>query len=362
MASKRDYYEILGVNRNASTDEIKKAFRQLARKWHPDVAGKETEEKFKEINEAFQVLNDPEKKNQYDQFGHNAFRPEDFSGFRTSGFEDLFRDFGFGDIFNVFSKKTRATEGADLRYDIEISLQDALNGLTTKIEVPHFAKCSTCKGTGAKPGFLKECSNCGGTGEVRRIQRTAFGQIVNIAGCGKCRGLGKIVTKSCEACKGEGKVRKTKHIEIKIPKGISDDQYLRIAREGELGDNGGPSGDLYVVVSVKDHEIFDRHEADLLCKTTIDISTAVLGGEVEIPTISGKAKLKIPTGTQSHTVFRLKGQGMPYLNSNKRGDQLVKVIVEIPQKISKNQEEFLRASEKKVETKKGFFEKMKEFI
>ncbi len=291
--TKKDYYEILGVSRNASQDEIKKAFKQLARKWHPDVnpGNKEAEEKFKEINEAFQVLNDPQKKTQYDQFGHSAFRQEDFAGFRNFSFNDLFRNFGFDDIFDVFSefndRNHRAREGADLRYDMEISLEEAFSGKTTKIEIPHFAECSSCDGTGAKPGFLKTCSACDGSGEIKRVQRNAFIQIVNVMPCNKCNGNGKIITKSCDSCNGKGRVRKTKKIEVKIPKGVDDGQYLRIAGEGEHGGRGGRSGDLYVVINVKGHEIFDRHESDLFCKTTIDLNTAVFGGEIEVTNING---------------------------------------------------------------------------
>ncbi|MBI2676232.1 MAG: molecular chaperone DnaJ [Candidatus Aenigmarchaeota archaeon] len=369
---KRDYYELLGVGKSASPEEIKRAFRQLARKWHPDVnpGNKEAEERFKEINEAFQVLSDPQKKAQYDQFGHSAFRPEDFAGFRDFRFEDLFRDFGFGDIFDVFSgfggggRRSRVREGADLRYDLEISLEEAFSGIATKIEVPHMAECPACKGTGAKPGFLKDCNACNGTGEVRKVHRTPIGHIASITTCSKCGGRGKFAEKRCDSCRGEGRVRKIRKIEIKIPKGVEEGQYLRIAGEGEPGENGGQPGDLYVVVGVKEHGIFDRHEADLFCKTTIDLGTAMLGGEIEIPTITGKARLKIPKGTQSHTVFRLKGQGMPYLNSGRRGDQLVRVEIQIPERLSKKQEGLLKEflSERKAETRKGFFEKMKEYF
>jgi molecular chaperone DnaJ len=362
--AKRDYYEILGVDRNAPPDEIKRAFKQLAKRYHPDVnpGDKTAEEKFKEINEAFQVLNDPDKRPQYDQFGHAAFRPEDLAGFSSFSFEELFRNFGFGDIFSGFGRETRAREGPDFRYDIEISLEDAYRGLTTKIDVPNFVTCSTCGGTGAKPGALKECSACNGTGEIRRVQRSAFAQVVNISPCSKCGGRGKIVLKRCETCNGEGKVRKIKKIEVRVPRGINDGQYLRVAGEGGLGENGGPPGDLFVVVHVKDHEIFDRHEGDLFCKASIDLGTAIFGGEIEVPTIIGKAKLKIPKGTQSHTVFRLKGQGMPYINSNKLGDQLIKVIVIIPEKISKGEEKQLKEllAVKEVDTGKGFFEKLRE--
>lgn len=370
MADK-DYYKILGVSKNATQEEIKRAFRHLARKYHPDVAGKESEEKFKEINEAFQVLSDPKKRAQYDQFGSAAFRPEDFAGFRWPSFEDLFRDFGFGDIFDVFSgfrerTRTGPEQGADLKYNLEITLEDAFYGKVEKIEVPTFVACNSCNGTGAEHGSFKNCPECNGTGEIRRIRRSAFSQIVNIFTCNKCMGSGKIREKPCGICDGSGRIRKTKTIEVKIPKGVDNGSYLRIAGQGEAGYNGGPPGDLYVVINVKPHPIFDRRKNDLFCKTTISLGQAIFGSEIEIPTIGGKAKLRIPAGTQSHTVFRLRNQGMPDLHTHNRGDLLVKVVVKIPEKLDKNQrkllEEFCRISGEKVKTTKGFFDRVKEYI
>jgi len=368
--AKKDYYQILGVDKNASQEEIKKAFRQLARKYHPDVAGKESEEKFKEINEAFQILSDPQKRAQYDQFGSAAFKSEDFASFRWPSFDELFRDFGFGDIFDVFSGFRERTkdreEGADLRYDLEITLEEAFEGVTKKFDIPGFIVCENCDGTGAKHHSLKDCPNCNGTGEVRRVQRSVFAQIVNITTCNKCNGSGKIIEKPCEDCKGTGRIKKIKKIEVKIPRGVDNGSYLRIAGQGEAGYNGGPPGDLYVVVHVKEHPIFDRHKDDLFCQTTISLGQAVFGGEIEVPTINSKAKLKIPAGTQSHTIFKLKGQGMPNLHTSKRGDQLVKVVVKIPEKLSGEQKailkKFMEISEEKVKTTKGFFDKMKEYF
>lgn len=373
-AGKADYYELLGVGRNASQDEIKKAFRQLARKWHPDVnpGNREAEERFKEINAAFQVLNDPQKRAQYDQFGHAAFGASDFSGFQNfASFDELFRNFDFGDIFNVLrGGRTAEESGADLRYDMEISLEESFSGLTTKIEIPRLEECHACGGRGAKPGFLKECPDCGGAGELRKVHRTAFAQFVNITVCNKCNGRGSIAVKPCEKCGGDGRTRHVRKIEVQIPKGIEDGQHLRIQGEGECGEYGTPPGDLYVVVGVKEHEIFDRHGADLFCITTIDLGTAIFGGDVDIPTISGRAALGIPDGTQSHTIFRLKGQGMPHSASgDKRGDLLVKVVVTIPRHLSKKQGPLLKecfppegSHASGSETKKGFFERVKDFL
>jgi len=356
--AKKDYYGILGINKNASQDEIKKAFRNLAKKYHPDInKEKDAEAKFKEANEAFQVLSDQQKRNQYDQFGHADFNGQDFSRSYSSGqgfnFEDIFKGFGFDDLFGGFNRREREEERS-FRVDLEINLEDAFNGLKKNIDVPLSIKCENCKGTGAKPGFLKECSGCQGTGEARNIRRTPFGQIVTVSTCDDCGGTGKIISKPCEKCDGEGRIKKNKKVEADIPKGVDNEQYLRINIEDSI---------LYVFVFIKKHDIFERDNNDLFCKTTIDLGTAILGGEVEIPTINGKAKLKIPSGTQSPTVFRLKGQGMHELNSNRRGDQLVKVVVEIPEKLNKKQESLIReafSDKKEAETKKGFFEKLRE--
>jgi molecular chaperone DnaJ len=364
---KRDYYEILGIPRNASQEEIKRAFRHLARKYHPDVnpGDKEAEEKFKEINEASEVLKDPEKRSAYDQFGEaglEGFRPEGFPSF-----DELFKDFGFGDIFDIFSdfrERARYQRGVDLKYEMEIALEDAFNGITTKIEIPRFERCSMCNGSGAKPGTsLRECPKCGGTGEIRIVRRTAFMQTMKITPCNKCNGEGKIIETPCKNCNGTGRERKTRIVEVKVPAGVEDGQYLRLAGQGEAGLNGGPPGDLYVVINVREHPIFERHGDDLFCKTTIDLKTAILGGEIEIPTLTSKAKLKIPPGTQSHTVFRLPGEGMPRLRAHGRGDQLVRVVVEIPSKLTRRQEEIIKEFVKEVgkpKTTRGFFERLRE--
>ena len=244
----KDYYETLGVSRETSQDDIKKSYRQLARKYHPDLnkGSKEAEDKFKEINEAYQVLSDPQKKAEYDQVGHATFTPEDAASYKTPSYDDLFRDFGLGDIFDVFSGGTgrtgrpRSRAGADLRYDIEISLTDAFYGIKNTVEVPHDYECTTCHGTGGQPGFMRDCPTCRGTGELRRVQQSGGQQVMTIAPCPDCGGRGKIIGKACETCQGRGAIQKTRRIEVSIPRGVRDGQFLRIAGEGEPGMNQGP--------------------------------------------------------------------------------------------------------------------------
>jgi len=345
--SSKDYYKILGISKDASQDEIKKAFRQLARKYHPDInknAG--AEDKFKEINEAFQVLSNPEKKAQYDQFGTSAFNQEDLRGFRNQrfDFDDLFRDFGFGDIFDIFNNGRKEyedyEEGADLRYDLEITLEDAFYGIEKTIKIPIHEVCKKCNGQGVEEKYLKECDKCSGSGKLKIERRQGFTQFVTITSCDKCHGKGKIASKYCNVCKGKGKIEKIQKINLKIPKGVNDEQYLRLEGKGELGKNA-PSGDLYVVVHIKEHPIFNREDENLFLDKKIDLATAIFGGKIEIKNVDKKINLKIPTGTQSHTTFRLKGQGMPLLNSKQRGDLFVRIIVSIP-KLSKLKEKFFR--------------------
>jgi len=372
MVTKRDYYEILGVSRNASQEEIKKAYRQLARKYHPDVnpGNKEAEEKFKEINEAFEVLGNPEKRSQYDQFGHSAFRPEDLGGFRGFDFDDLFRDFGFGDIFDIFSdfdgnRKGKTKKGIDIKFDYYITLEDAFKGLETRIKIPRMEKCEVCNGTGAKPGTSpRKCPKCGGSGEIREVRKMGFMHMVNVSTCPKCGGRGEFIDTPCPDCKGTGKERKVVTIKVNIPPGVDEGSYLRLAGEGEVDENGR-RGDLYIVIHLKPHEIFERYKDDIYCKLNISFTKACFGGEIKVPTLDGIAKIKIPEGTQSHTVFRLKGQGMPNLYSKKRGDQLVKVVIDVPKKLNKKQkellEEFSKESGEEIKVSKGFFEKLKEY-
>ena len=322
-----DYYETLGVKRDVSPDDIKKAFRQLARKYHPDLnqGSKESEEKFKEINEAYQVLSDPQKKAEYDNVGHAAFRPGDTSGYTPPSYDDLFRDFGLGDIFDAFyagPDRTHSTAGADLWYETEISLPDAFHGIKNTVEVPHVYACGTCHGSGAQPGFIRTCTTCGGSGERVTVRRNGYQEVVTISPCPACGGRGTIIQKSCETCQGSGTIRRTRRIEVSIPAGVEDGQFLRIIGEGEPGRDNGLPGDLYAVVHIKKHPVFKRQGADLYSTTIIGRETALTGGEITIPTITGSATLRIPRETQSHTLFRLKEQGMPYLNSGMRGDLL----------------------------------------
>lgn len=369
---KRDYYEILGVSRNATKEEIKRAYRKLALRYHPDRNKdnpKEAEEKFKEISEAYGVLSDDEKRAQYDRFGHagisGRYTQEDI--FRTINFDDIFRGFGFegfDSIFDVFFGPERRyrpsyNRGADLRYDLEIEFEEAANGTEKEIEIPRSEVCNACNGTGARDSRdIKPCPNCNGTGTVRNVQVRGFTQIVTTTTCRRCNGIGKFIQNPCSACRGSGKVRRVKKILVKIPPGIDTGRKIRLQGEGEAGENGGSSGDLYVVVYVKPHPIFEREGYNIYCEVPITFAQAVLGDEIEVPTLDGKARLKIPKGTQSHTVFRLKGKGIPYLDGIGRGDEYVKVIVEVPTKLTPRQKKLLLEFSEDLE-KRGIFDKFR---
>jgi molecular chaperone DnaJ len=342
---KKDYYEILGVSKNASDDEIKKAFRNLARKHHPDV-NKEpgAAEKFKEINEAYQVLGDHRKRQQYDAYGSAG--PEfggaqgfDFGEGFGSGFE------GFGDIFDMFfggqRRGTRQENGSDLRYDLTITLEEAHKGIEKEIEISHLTTCQTCKGSGAKPGTTPiRCPNCGGSGQVKHVQRTPLGAFTQITTCPACKGTGEQITSPCPACRGKGSTRTTHRIKVRIPAGIESGYNLRVPKAGDAGARGGNPGDLYVFINVKAHPVFEREGADLIYRTKIDIVKASLGFEIEVPLIDGRAALKIPAGTQPNSTFRLKGKGMNRLRGG-RGDQYVVVEVEIPTNLTDEQRALL---------------------
>ncbi len=377
MITKKDYYEILGVGRNASQDEIKRAYRKMARKWHPDVNPdnkKEAERRFKEINEAFEILGDENKRAQYDRFGHSAFEgghgfggfSGGFGGFSGFNFEDLFRETDFGDIFDIFtggrSRSRGPAPGADLKYDLTISLEDAFKGVITSINIPVYDVCSSCDGTGAKKGSsITKCDRCNGTGEIKKVQRLGPFQSVHIQACDKCDGEGKIIKEKCSTCNGLGREKKQKDVEIKIPAGIYDGAHLRVPGMGEPGTKGGENGDLYVVIHIEPHDIFERKGDDLFCNKRISIKDAVLGGKVKVKGIDGEEiEIKIPEGTESHTVFRVRGKGMSVLNRSSRGDLFVKVVIDIPKRLTKRQKEaILEFDSGDFKQEGGFFDRFK---
>lgn len=359
MSSKRDYYDVLGVSRNASKEEIKNAYRNLALKYHPDRnKSPDAEEKFKEISEAYAVLSDDEKRRQYDMFGHAGvearYRPEDI--YRGVDFEDIFRDLGFGfggfdSIFDFFfggGRRSRATveeeyytRGSDLSYELEITLEQAVSGVQTEIEFPRTQPCETCKGTGAKAGTSpKTCQKCHGSGRIQISRTSGFARYVQILTCDRCKGTGKVIETPCNVCRGAGMVRRTRSFRVAIPPGVDTGYSLRLAGEGEQSLKG-PPGDLYIHIHVKPHPIFTRRGNNLLCEIPIKFTWAALGAEIDIPTIDGKARLKIPPGTQSGTVFRLRGKGIPNVNKSGRGDELIRVKVETPKNLTSRQKAIL---------------------
>jgi len=377
---KKDLYEILGVDRNASQEEIKKAYRRLAKKYHPDLnpGDKEAEQKFKEINEAYEILSDPQKRAQYDQFGHAAFeqggfQQGGFGDFGEGGFDFDFGGFGdiFGDIFSDFFGTGRRKaekgpkKGADIRYDLTLTFEEAAFGTEKEIEVERFEVCDVCHGTGVKPGSRPEtCPVCHGTGEIRQTQNTPFGRIVNIRTCPRCHGEGKIITDPCQKCGGTGRIRKRRKIKVTIPAGIDEGQMLTLRGEGEPGLRGGPNGDLYIVIHVKPHEIFKREGYDVYVKIPISFADAALGGEIKIPTLDGMVSFTIPEGTQTGTKFKLRGKGIPHIGGRGRGDQIVEVYVEVPKRLSEKQKELLREF-KRLEGEntaehKSFFQRMRD--
>ncbi|WP_066196591.1 MULTISPECIES: molecular chaperone DnaJ [Gracilibacillus] len=341
--SKRDYYEVLGVSKDASKDEIKKAYRKLARKYHPDVNKEEgADAKFKEAKEAYEALSDDQSRAQYDQFGHAG--PQSQGGF--GGGEDFG---GFGDIFDMFFGGGRRRDpnapqqGNDLQYAMTLEFEDVIFGKETDIHIPKEEECETCQGTGAKPGTHPEtCSHCNGSGQLNVEQNTPFGRVVNRRVCHYCQGTGKIIKDKCTTCHGSGKVKKSKKIHISIPAGIDDGQQIRVGGQGEPGINGGPAGDLYVVIQVKPHEFYQREGDNIYCEMPITFAQAALGDEIEVPTVHGKVKLKIPAGTQTGKTFRLKGKGVPNVRGYGHGDQHVQIRVITPSSLSDRQKELLR--------------------
>ncbi len=346
---KRDYYEVLGVSRTATIEEIKKAYRKLAMQYHPDrnPGSREAEEKFKDAAEAYEVLSNEEKRRIYDQYGHEGLS----GGFSGGGFTDFdlsdaLRTFmqgfgGFEDFFGMGHGRERgARRGSDLQIRLKLTLEEIAAGVEKKIKVKKYVTCQACKGTGARGGTgVKTCPVCHGTGEVRQVSRSIFGQFVNITACPNCHGEGTIIEDPCPICKGEGRVRGEETITVKIPAGVSTGNYLTLRGEGNVGPRGGSAGDLIVIIEEKGHEFFERHGDDILFHLNVGFSQLVLGTEVEVPTLTGKVVLKIPAGTQSGKIFRLKGKGVPHLNHYGSGDELVRVQVETPSQLSKEEKE-----------------------
>ncbi|MEA3492806.1 MAG: molecular chaperone DnaJ [Candidatus Margulisiibacteriota bacterium] len=351
MANKRDFYEVLGVSKSSSADEIKRAYRKLARQYHPDVnkeAG--SSEKFKEINEAYQVLSDPNKRSQYDHYGP-AGSPGGAGGFGGfEGFGGGVEGFGeFGDLFDMFfgqkqgGRRRTQERGADLRYDLQITLKEAAKGIEKEIDVTHYVFCAACKGSGAKPGTKpQQCSTCKGAGQVKRSQKTILGNFTQVTPCPACNGSGQTISSPCESCRGEGRVKKSQKIRIKIPAGIDSGYRLRVSGAGDSGPRGTQTGDLYLFIYVEEHPLFNRDGANLYYRTGVDFTKAILGAEIKIPTLDGEATLKIPAGTQPNTNFRLKGKGLPVLNRRERGDLYVLVEIQIPKRINREQAELLK--------------------
>lgn len=352
--AKKDYYEVLGVSKTASQDEIKKAYRKLALKYHPDrnKGNAEAEQKFKEVGEAYGVLSDESKRQQYDQLGPDMFEQAQagggaggnpFGGFGGSGMEDIFDMFFGGQGGRGGRSNAGPQRGADLRFDLEITFEEAAFGVEKEISLYRDEACEHCHGTGAEPGSkVESCPDCHGTGYVRFTQNTMFGQMVNERPCPKCHGEGKIVSEPCKSCRGRGTSKKNKQLKVKIPAGVDNGSRLRVSGEGEAGIKGGTNGDLYVYLYVKPHKFFDRDGTTVLCEVPINIVQASLGAEVKVPTLDGSVVMKVPEGTQPGKVLRLKGKGIPSLRGGSRGDQLVRVKVVVPTKLSEKQKDALR--------------------
>jgi molecular chaperone DnaJ len=355
MTTKKDYYDILNVDRTASDEEIKKSYRAIAMQCHPDrnPGNKKAEDRFKEAAEAYEVLSDREKREIYDHYGHEGLNSTGFRGF--NGFDDIFSHFNniFGDAFGYGNtrghSRSSASAGADLRYDLQISFLDAAFGLTTKIELDKSVTCHKCNGNGAAPGSSPEtCRTCNGRGQV--IQSSGFFTISST--CPHCGGYGKVISKPCDNCRGTGKEHAPKTVQLKIPAGVETGSRLRLRGEGESGSMGGPDGDLYVFIHVEEHDFFTRSGNDIICRVPISFVNAALGGTIEVPTLQGREKLKIPRGTQNGKTFRLRGKGIPHIRGFGHGDQIIEVFVQIPTILSKKQEELLAEFEKLNQTNK----------
>ena len=367
---KRDHYEVLGVEKSAGEQDIKKAYRKLARQYHPDAnpGDKAAEEKFKEVTDAYEVLSDPDKKARYDRFGHDGMNASDFGGFGETG--------GFGDIFDMFfgggggggGRRNAAQRGADLRYVMKLTFEEAVFGTEKEIQVPRDETCSDCQGSGAAPGtHPSTCSQCSGSGQVKMVQRTPFGQIQTARPCPSCNGEGRTISTPCKACSGKGKVRKVKTLKINVPKGSEDGLNLRLGGDGEAGARGGPAGDLYIALQVQSHRFFEREGNDIYCEIPITFVQAALGAEIDVPTLDGVVKMKVPEGTQTGTLFRLKGHGVPHRRGSGRGDQHVRAVLSTPTKLNDKQKKLLQefaevTPEHQQMGKKSMFDKFKDTL
>ena len=354
--AKRDFYDVLGVPKNAPADEVKRAYRRLARQYHPDVnKAKDAESKFKELQEAYDVVSDDNKRAQYDQFGHAGMEGFGAGGGGQGGFDFGGFQEGFGDVFDAFFGGSGArrggrggasrgpARGSDLRYDLTITLEEAFNGVEKELQIPHLVKCAPCSGTGAKPGTKPTiCSTCNGQGAVRREQRTLLGNFATTVTCPNCGGKGSVIASPCTACRGAGVERKGERVRVKIPPGVDTGSRIRVSGAGDSGMNGGQAGDLYIYISVASHAHFKRDDDDLFTIVHASIVQAALGAEVEVPTIDGKVKLKIPAGTQSHTTFRLRDRGMPHLQGRTRGSLNIQVEVVTPTGLTREQKDLLQ--------------------
>jgi molecular chaperone DnaJ len=364
-----DYYDVLGVPRSAAEGEIKTAYRKLARKFHPDVAEDKVaaENHFKEINEAYEVLSDPQKRANYDRFGHAGGQN---GGFGNGGFAAE----GFGDIFDMFFGQARGgaqpsrtngpQRGSDLRYDAEITLEEAFSGTQREISFRHLASCTTCKGSGAEPGTLVvPCDRCNGSGVARQVRQTPLGQFVTQTTCGKCQGEGQIVQTPCHTCRGRGRIEQDRSLTVKVPAGVDDGSRIRLSGSGEAGVRGGADGDLYVYLSVRKHAVFTRDGLDIYVNMPISFPTAALGGDITVPALDGEVELTVAPGTQTGAVYRIRGRGMPAVRGGVRGDQLVNVHVAVPTKLSKREKEILEefaAAGNDPDADRSFFDRVKE--
>ena len=368
MAVKRDYYEVLGVQRGASAEELKAAFRKLAMQFHPDrnPDHPQAAERFKECSEAYQVLSDPDKRRSYDMFGHSAVDTGGFGGFEGFG--------GFGEIFETFfgggagrGGRGRTLRGDDLRYDLTIAFEEAFTGSEKEIEVPRLMSCERCSGAGAEPGSgVETCAACAGSGQVRRAAQSIFGQVVNIVACPSCGGEGRLLKNPCSECRGQGRVERRRRLRVTIPAGVDTGSQIRLTGEGEAGYRGGPPGDLYIVLRVKPHPQLQRRDQDVVYDLRINLVQAALGDRIEVPTLDGAVEVSIPAGTQYGQTFRLAGKGMPHVRNGRRGDQYVRVQVLVPKDLTTEQKSMLRKvgglTGKPEKVSKGFFEKLRDAI